>query len=99
MREIKIVSIVTAKPSGPGDYGKIEEGRFFVENNWVTLCDESGTPLRDDNTGQRVTMRLLPGEDEKAAAKKLTLQQYRAANRDEMAGFSRTIRYPDRGWA
>jgi hypothetical protein len=42
---------------------------------------------------------LLAGDDEKAAAKKLTLQQHRAANRDEMAGFGRTIRYPSGGWA
>jgi hypothetical protein len=41
-------------------------------------------------------MKLLAGEDEKAAAKKLTLQQHRAAHRDELAGFHRPIRYPDR---
>jgi hypothetical protein len=97
MREIQIVVVTTAKPSGPGDFGQVEEGRFFVENNWVTLCDEGGTPLRDENTGQRITMRLMPGDDEKAVAKKLTLQQHRAANRNEMAGFGRAIRYGHSG--
>ena len=34
--------------------------------------------------------------DEKAEAKKLTLRHHRATNRDQIAGFGRAIRYPDR---
>jgi hypothetical protein len=97
LREIRIVSVVTAQPSGKGDLGQIEEGRYFYEGGWVTLCDEGGVPLRDDNTGQRITMRLMPGDDERAVAKKLTLRRYRAANREELAGFHRPIRYRDLG--
>jgi|HubBroStandDraft_4_1064222.scaffolds.fasta_scaffold442046_2 hypothetical protein len=41
-------------------------------------------------------MGLLPGESEKAAAKKLTLKMHRDAG-NEMAGFHRPLRYPDRG--
>jgi hypothetical protein len=44
-------------------------------------------------------MRLLPGESEKAAAKKLTLKLHRDARGDEMAGFHRPIRYPKWGGA
>jgi hypothetical protein len=67
-----------------------------VEHGILTMCDRDGVPLRDENNGRQIAMKLLAGEDEKAAAKKLTLQQHRAANRNEMAGFGRAIRYPDR---
>lgn len=97
MREIKAVVVIVANPSGKDDPGQCAEGRYFVENE--TLCDRDGVPLRDENTGARIAMRLLPDENEKAAAKKLTLKIHCAANRDEMACFGRTIRYPDRGWA
>lgn len=96
---IKSVVVTTAKPSGPGDLGQVEQGFYFVENGVLTMSDRDGVPLRDENNGRQIATRLLPGDDEKAAAKKLTLQQYRAANRDEMAGFGRAIRYPSRGWA
>jgi hypothetical protein len=99
MGEIKSVVVTTAKPSGPGDLGQIAEGFYTVANGILTMCTPDGVPLRDDNTGRQVALRLLAGDDEKDLAKKLTLQQYRAANRDQMAGFGRTIRYPDRGWA
>jgi hypothetical protein len=90
---IKSVVVTTAKPSGPGDLGQVAEGFYFVENGVLTMTDRDGVPLHDENNGRQIAMRLLPGEDEKVAAKKLTLQQYRAANRDEMAGFSRPLRY------
>jgi hypothetical protein len=63
------------------------------------MTDRDGVPLRDENNGQRIAMRLLPGENEKAAAKRLTLKVHRAANRDEMGSFHRRIDYPSRGWA
>ena len=99
MSEIKSVIVTTAKPSGPGDLGQVAEGFYMVTNGILTMTDIDGRPLRDDNTGRRREMKLLPGYDVAGLAKKLTLQQYREANRDVMAGFGRTIRYPDRGWA
>jgi hypothetical protein len=63
------------------------------------MCDRDGVPLRDENNGERIAMRLLPAESEKAVAKRMTLRLHRAANRDEMAGFGRRLRYPQRGWA
>lgn len=99
MHEIKAVIVTIAKPSGAGDPGQCAEGFYFVENETLTMCDRDGVPLRDENTGRQIAMRLPPGEDEKGAAKKLTLKIHRDANRDEMAGFHRTIRYPSRGWA
>jgi hypothetical protein len=96
---IKSVVVTTTGPSGPGDYGTCAEGFYFVEHGTLTMCDRDGVPSRDENNGRQIAMRLPPGEDEKVAAKKLTLQQYCTANRDEMAGFGRSIRYPSRGWA
>jgi hypothetical protein len=95
MFEIKSVIVTTAKPSGPGDLGQVAEGFYYVEGGILTMCDPDGRPLRDDNNGRQVALRLLPGDDVAGLAKKLTLQQYRAANRDQMAGFGRAIRYRD----
>ena len=92
---IKSVVVTTAKPSGPGDLGQVAEGFYTVANGILTMCTPDGVPLRDENTGRQVALRLLAGDDEKGLAKKLTLQQYRAANRDQMAGFGRAIRYRD----
>jgi hypothetical protein len=72
---------------------------YTREGDLINMTDSAGVPLRNDNTGQRIAMHLLPGEDEKSAAKKLTLKVYRMANRDEMAGFHKRINYPSRGWA
>ncbi|HLG85141.1 MAG TPA: hypothetical protein VKY22_29435 [Bradyrhizobium sp.] len=98
MREIRVVVVTTAKPSGPDDLGQVAEGRYFVENGILTMCNSDSIPLRDENNGQRITSRLLPGESEKAAAKRLTLKIHRAANR-EMSGFHKPIRYPKWGGA
>jgi hypothetical protein len=95
MSEIKSVIVTTAKPTGPGDLGECAEGFYTVANGILTMCDIDGRPLRDDNTGRRREIKLLPGDDEKGVARKLTLQQYRASNREEVAGFHRPIRYRD----
>jgi hypothetical protein len=62
-----------------------------VENGTITMTKAAGVPLRDDNTGRRITHTFAPGENEKDAAKRLTLRQCRAAHRDEMAGFHRPL--------
>jgi hypothetical protein len=64
-----------------------------------TMTGSHGASLRDANTGQRIEMRLLPGESEKAAAKRFTLRFRRATHVDEMAGFHRPIRYGKSGLA
>jgi hypothetical protein len=95
MSEIKSVVVVTAKPASRGDLGQCEEGHYTVENGMLTIVTREGEPLRDDNNGERITVRLFPGDDEKVVAKKLTLRRYREAHRDELAGFHRPIRYRD----
>jgi hypothetical protein len=96
---IKSVVVATAKPSGPGDPGQCAEGHYFIEHGILTMCDRDGVPLRDENTGRQVALRLLAGDDEKGFAKKLTLQQHRAANREDVAGWGRRINYGRNGYA
>ena len=99
MSEIKSVIVTTARPTGPGDLGECAEGFYMVTNGILTMCDPDGRPLRDDNTGRRREIKLLPGDIPAQEAKRMTLRFWRENNKDEMAGFGRTIRYPDRGWA
>ena len=99
MREVKRCVAVVHSPSGPGDHSEVTEGRYFVEGDWLTLCDEGGPPLRSEDTGARYTVRLEPGDVEITMAKRLVLRQHRAANRDEIAGFGRRISYGRSGLA
>jgi hypothetical protein len=99
MMDIRSVVVTTAKPSGPGDLGRVAEGFYTVADGILTMCDPDGRPLRDDNTGRRRETKLLPGDDEMQEAKRMTLRFWRENNKDDMAGFHRPIRYPDRGWA
>jgi hypothetical protein len=98
-REIKRCVAVVHSPSGPGDHGEVTEGRYFIEGDWLTLCDEGGTALRSEDTGARFTVRLAPGDNEQTMAKRLTLRHHRAANRDEVAGWNRRISYGRNGYA
>jgi hypothetical protein len=90
---IKSVVVTTAKPSGPGDLGQVAEGFYTVANGILTMCTPDGAPLRDDNTGRRREMKLLPGDVPAQEAKRMTLRRYREAHRDELDGFHRPIRY------
>ena len=99
MSDVKSVVVIISNPVGKGDTGECAEGWYFVENGVLTMTDREGVPLCDEYNGQRIAMRLLAGESEKAAAKRLTLKIHRAASRDEMSGFHRPIRYPQQAWA
>ena len=95
MSEIKSVIVTTAKPTGPDDLGRCEEGFYMVANGILTMCDMDGVPLRDDNTGRRREMKLLPGDVPAQEARRMTLRFWRENNKDQMAGFHRPIRYRD----
>jgi hypothetical protein len=50
--------------------------------------------LRDDHAGNRITHRLLDGENERVIASRFVLSRWRAANGgDDMAGFNAPIHY------
>src|SRR5262249_12338821 len=100
MSEVQSVIVVTAKPTGPGDLGQCEEGFFKMTSEGIlTMTDRDGRPLRDDNTGRRHEMKLLPGDDPKQEAKRLTLRIYQAERSKDVTSFQRAIRYPSKGWA
>ncbi len=91
--------MIVSNPIGKDDPGQCAEGWYFVENGTLNIYGSRRRTVARRNNGQRITVRLFPGESEKTVAKRMTLRQHRAANRNEMAGFHRSIRYPERGWA
>jgi hypothetical protein len=99
MREINRCVAVVASPSGADKVGEVAQGLYFREGDWITLCDEGGTPLRSEDTGARFTVRLEPGDNELKIAKGLTLRHHRATTRDEIAGWGRRINYGRSGLA
>jgi hypothetical protein len=90
----KQVTVITANPTGKGDLGACEVGHYVVENDLITMTDSDGAPLRDANTGERISHRMATNENEKTVAKRLTLKLFRSERGDDMAGFSRPLRYP-----
>jgi hypothetical protein len=99
MSDVRQVTVITRNPSGSGDGGSCEYGWYVVDEGVLTMTDKDGAPLRNENTGQKITHHLAPGENEKGVAKRLRLKIYRDERPDEMAGFNRPIRYPKWGGA
>jgi hypothetical protein len=96
---VKAVISVVSNPVGKNDGGEICEGWYTRDGDVITMTDRDGVPLRDDNTGERVTVRLLPSDNEKTIARRTTLRRYRAERGDETSSaFNRPIRYPTAGW-
>jgi hypothetical protein len=91
--EVKAVIATVANPTSKRDGGIVAEGWYKRDGDVLTMTDRDGIPLRDDNTGERVTVRLSPGEDEKMVARKLTMKRYRAARGDDLGDFNRRIDY------
>jgi hypothetical protein len=100
MRDVRQVTVITRNPSGSGDGGSCEDGWYTVDEDGVlTMTDKDGAPLRNANTGQKITHRLAPDENEKGVAKNLRLKMFRDERHDEMAGFNRPLRYQRTGLA
>ena len=97
--DIKGVVVIVSNPTSKNDGGEVAEGWYTLDGDLLTMTDRDGVPLRDDNSGARITHRLANGESDKAVAKRLTLRRYREENRDGMSAFHRRIEYPSRGWA
>jgi len=93
---IKQVTVITSNPSG-NDLGSCEVGFYTLEGDLLTMVDGDGVPMRNANTGEKITHRLASGESEKTIAKRLTLKIFNAARGDEIAGFNRPIHYPKCG--
>jgi hypothetical protein len=95
----KAVIVIVANPHGADKVGEVAEGFYLRDGDTITMTDRHGTPLRDEDTGGRITHRLAPDENEKTVAKRLTLRLYRAENREDVAGFGRRIDYGRNGYA
>jgi hypothetical protein len=63
------------------------EGFYTRDGDTLTMTDRDGVPLRDDNNGERITVRLLPTDNEKTVAKRTTLRLHRAERGDDVANF------------
>ncbi len=96
MSDVKGVIAVVSNPTDKRDGEIVTEGFYTRDGDVITMTDRDGVPRRDDNTGERVTVRLLPTDNEKTVAKRMTIRLYRAERGDEMAGFNRRIDYPSR---
>jgi hypothetical protein len=97
--DVRQITVITRNPSGSDDRGSCEDGWYTVDDGVLTMTDKDGAPLRNPNTGQKITHHLANGESDKAVAKRLRLKIYRDERPDEMAGFNRRIDYPKWGCA
>ena len=52
-----------------GDTGEAVKGFYKVTDGTVIMTNEHGEALRDDNSGQQITVRLEPGRDAVAVSK------------------------------
>jgi len=95
----KAVIVIVSNPVGKKDAGIVAEGFYTRDGDLLTMTDRDGNPIRDDNTGERVTVRLQPGQDEKAEAKRATLRLHRAGRDEVSAAFNRRIEYGRSGLA
>jgi hypothetical protein len=89
--------IVTIRPSDPetGDPGSARFGYYFVAGEFLTLCDENGTPIKNDQD-QMITAVLESPSDAHGVAASLTRNRARGSG---MRGFGKgPLRYPDGGW-
>jgi hypothetical protein len=57
-RDIRAVVAVVSNPIGKGDTGEVVEGFYTRDGDTLTMTDREGNPLRDDNNGERITVRL-----------------------------------------
>ena len=90
--------IVTIRPSDPdsGDPGSARIGYYVVEGDLLTLCDENGTPIKNDQD-QMITAVLEHPSDAHGVAAVLTRKRSRGSG---MRGFEKgALRYPKLGLA
>jgi hypothetical protein len=97
--DIRQVTVITANPGGSDDVGSCEVGYYTIEGDLLTMVDSEGVPLRNSNSGEKITHRLGAGENRETIAMRLTLKLWREARGDDMAGFNRRIDYPKWGGA
>jgi hypothetical protein len=89
--------IVTIRPGDPetGDPGSARFGYYTVDGELLTMTDENGTPIKNDQD-QMITVVLEHAGDAHGVAASLTRNRSRGSG---MRGFSKgPLRYRDEGW-
>jgi hypothetical protein len=79
--------------------GRLAYGFYVVTDGVVTMTDKEGKPA-EDATGKRYVDKLLPNEDERTAASRMTKELRKALQGTApVNGFEpgRKINYPKRG--
>ncbi len=94
MLRIYEVTVTTRNPNSPGDVGSCEIGFYTVVGDVLRLVDAGGAPVRT-NSGERITARLLAGEEARRVAGRLTLAHWRnQRDRSELVpGFNDPLHY------
>jgi hypothetical protein len=94
--EILTIFAEVRRPRGADDPGAAVEGRYVVEDGFVSLTDHEGTPVRDEH-GKFYRHKLTPNDNVRAVAARLTKDfRLRLRGKDGVRrdGFSGPIRYP-----
>ena len=89
--------ILTIRPADPetGDPGSARFGYYTVDGELLTMTDENGTPIKNDQD-QMITAVLESPSDAHGVAASLTRNRSRGSG---MRGFGKgPLRYPDGGW-
>ena len=94
--EVKAIFAEVRRPRGANDPGAAVEGRYVVEDGFVTLTDHEGTPVRDEH-GKYYRQKLTPDDERRIAARLTKDFRLRLRGKDggRKSGFEAgPIRYP-----
>lgn len=94
MTDVQQVIVQIRAPKGT-DPGRVVCGHFTIKDGLLTMTDPNGVPA-EDGIGKRYRHKLMPGEDARHVACRLT-KKLRLALRGSAApvnGFDSPISYP-----
>ena len=66
--EVKTIFAQVRAPRGANDPGAAVEGRYVVEDGFVSLTDHDGIPVRDEH-GKYYRAKLTPDDERRIAAR------------------------------
>lgn len=94
MTEVRSV-IAQIRPANPGDTGQITTGYYVVKGDQLIMTHPDGTPVDE----YRYRHALLPTDREKSIAAVFTKQIRTEMLGEQVAGFTRSLDYPNLGIA
>jgi hypothetical protein len=94
MPEVFHVYATVRLPNGDNDPGQVTTGYYTLADGILTMTDSKGTPVRDLNSGEKVTHKLAAGDDAAVIARRLTMKIHRMLRGESgPAGFNRPLSY------